>query len=214
MTDEIKRDTTPAPPPAPEKTFYFKGVPIKSESPMVLVKGGTSTSSYDNEMARRAHEAETRRAHEDALRAKVESAPQDGAVGRIGAQKLVTAESPKLVLDYLNRDGSLRQQCISEITACPIPGDLLGGVDMMFTLVCPRCLERGLVSGESQLMIQNRHRKFHIDERKRNVIPVETPDGTIFVHIAGTVFVDDIIRCSNFNCNWTVRIDDSKVREV
>jgi hypothetical protein len=195
-----------------ETTLSFKGIPIKA--PEVFVKGGTTSSRYDNLQAEKAANAEARRKHEDALAQLVDDAPNDGAIARTGSQRMVTAESPKLVLRYLNRDGSIRQECISEITFFPVPNSLIGEIDQMFTLVCPRCLERGIVSGESQLMIQSRHRKWHLDERHRMLVPVETPDGPIIVHQAGTVTCDDIIRCSNFNCTWAVRIDNSNVREV
>ena len=125
---------------------------------------------------------------------------------------MITGESPRLVLRYLNRDRSLRQECISEITH--IGGSAPGELDTMFSLVCPKCLERGLPQGESQLFIRNSHRKFHIDTRKAGPRPVDTPYGRDVVLVCGDVSVDDIIRCSNFNCDWAVRIDRSNVMEA
>lgn len=188
--------------------------PAKPVSPTIIVKGGTTSSSYDNKIAEQRADAEQRRAHEDWVADKVERAPEEGAIARIGEQKFLTNESPRLVLYYMNRDGSVRQECLSEITMYPIPGSFTGDLDIMFTLVCPKCLERGVPHGESQLMIQNRHRKFHRDERQKKLVQVMTPFGPQIVHQDCTVTVDDIVRCSNFNCTWTVRIGDSKVWEV
>jgi hypothetical protein len=202
-----------------ETPAFFNGIPIGKATadpvaPMVFVKGGTTPSTYDNALAAKQADAEERRAHEDWVAHKVEHAHEEGAIARIGEQKFLTSESPRLVLYYMNRDGSVRQECLSEITMYPVPGSLIGEIDMMFTLVCPRCLERGVPQGESQLMVQNRHRKFHRDERKKTIVQLLTPFGPQIVHQDCTVTVDDIVRCSNFNCTWQVRIADSKVYEV
>lgn len=175
-------------------------------APMGLVRGGTTSSRYDQCIAERTADAEARRAHEDRIAAAVEGG-EEGVIARVGACNFVTAISPKLVLQYMNRDGSVRQECLSEITMYPVAD---GTLDLMFTLVCPKCLERGLPSGECQVMVRNSHRKFHRDERKKGVIVVETVDGPLVVHRDCTVTCDDIIRCSNVYCNWAVRIDDSK----
>ena len=202
---------------------FFNGIPVgrtpdatpaKPASPTIIIKGGTTSSTYDNKIAEQLADAEKRRAHEDWVADKVERAPEEGAIARIGEQKFLTNESPRLVLYYMNKDGSVRQECLSEITMYPIPGSLVGALDIMFTLVCPRCLERGVPHGESQLMVQNRHRKFHRDERQKKLVQVMTSFGPQIVHQDCTVTVDDIVRCSNFNCNWAVRIGDSKVWEV
>jgi len=203
-------DAAPATPlvAPPEKTW------VLGQGPTVIMKGGTTSSRYDNLLAERKADAEERRAHEDWVADKVEHAHEEGALARIGEQKFLTQESPRLVLLYMNRDGSVRQECISEITMYPIPGSFTGELDIMFTLVCPKCLERGVSSGDSQLMVQNRHRKFHRDERQKKVVQVMTPFGPQIVHQDCTVTVDDIVRCSNYNCTWAVRIADSKVYEV
>jgi hypothetical protein len=201
--------------PAPA-VATFNGIPIPVKgavAPMVMMKGGTTSSGYDRQMAQKVAEAESRRQHEDRVADMIENQQHLGGIGRIGAQKFVTKDSPRLILYYLNRDGSIRQECVSEITMIPKAGSP-GELDMMFTLVCPRCLERGLVAAESQLMIQSSHRKFHFDDRKKSLVELIGPDGPFMVHQAGTVTVDNTIRCSNYNCNWAVRIDDSKVREV
>ena len=180
--------------------------------PTVFIKGGTSSTRYDNAIAKKKADAEARRKKQDVMYHEAAHASEKGAVSRIGSQKLITNESPKAVLYYLNKDGSVRQECISEITMLPLPG---GEVDMMFTLVCPHCLERGVGQGESQLMVKNSHRKWHLREdipADKKFVMLEDPYGNpIHVNVAGWITVEDTIRCSNYNCNWACKIDKSRV---
>ena len=192
-----------------DKKFNVGGV----AAPTVIMKGGTTSSRYDNEMAKKQADADKRRQHQDTQMALAQKqAGADGSIARLGSHRMVGSDSPRLVLQYLNRDGSVRQECISEITH--VNGSKPGELDMMFSLVCPKCLERGLPQGECQLFVKNSHRKFYLDTRKAGPRRVESAFGAQVVLVCGTVTTDDIIRCSNFNCTWAVRIDDSKVTEA
>lgn len=191
-----------------KKPFKVGGV-----APTVIMKGGTTSSRYDNELAKKNADAEKRRQHQDTQMAIAQKqGGADGSIARLGSHKLLNSDSPRLLLQYLNRDRSVRQECISEITH--INGANQGELDMMFSLVCPKCLERGVPQGESQLFVKNSHRKFHLDTRKAGPRRVESAFGIQVLLVCGTVSVDDVVRCSNFNCTWAVRIDDSKVLEV
>jgi hypothetical protein len=192
-----------------KKQFKVGGV----GAPTIIMKGGTTSSRYDNEMAKKQADADKRRQHQDTQMAIAQKqSGADGSVARLGSHRMIGNDSPRLVLQYLNRDRSIRQECISEITH--VNGAKPGELDMMFSLVCPKCIERGLPQGECQLFVKNSHRKFHLDTRKAGPRRVESAFGVQLVLVCGTVTVDDIIRCSNFNCTWSVRIDDSKVVEA
>jgi hypothetical protein len=189
----------------------------------IIVKGGTTSSRYDREIQRRRVDAEQRREEQNRMYRQRREAPSRGAASRIGEAALINQSSPRLVLNYLNADGSLRQQCKSEITVIPIK-DRQNEWETMFALVCPKCLARGLPMGEAQMLVRDTHRKFHIRETrnpakglpgKGDVVMIEYAWGIReAVKVAGTVTCEDIIRCSNHNCNYAVRIEDSKVREV
>lgn len=192
-----------------KKTFNVGGV----RGPVVFTKGGTSSGRYDREIAKKKANAEKRRKHQDTQMSIAQrQGGADGSVARLGSHRMVSGESPRLVLRYLNRDRSVRQECISEITH--VGGDKPGEVDMMFSLVCPKCLERGLPQGESQLFVRKSHRNFDINMTKAGPRRVDTPQGPQVVLVCGEVTVNDIIRCSNYNCTWTVRIIDSNVSEA
>jgi hypothetical protein len=197
-----------------EKKSKFTVGGVANTKPLtVIMKGGTSSSSYDKLMAKKNADAERRRAHQDRqFEVAKRQNGADGSVARLGSRKMIDGDSPRLVLRYLNRDGSIRQECISEITQ--VNGDKQGTLDTMFSLVCPRCLERGVPQGEAQLFVRDSHRKFSLNPAKAGPVVVETVFGRQVILVCGEVTVKDIVRCSNYNCNWSVRIEDSKVTEA
>jgi hypothetical protein len=187
--------------------------------PIGIVKGGTTSSHYDNEMASRKADAERRRAHQDTAAAMSGKVTRSGEAARLGSMNLISSASPRLVLKYLNRDKTVRQEALAEITTLPDPSNPII-IDVMFSMVCPRCVARGVEQGQAQLMIRNSHRKWTLDERKKgSIVMVEYhyPGSVPFrkpVVIAGEVTVEDIVKCDNFNCDFRCRIDKSNVYEV
>ena len=179
----------------------------------VIVKGGTTTSAYDKDRAMREHQSELGRQHQ----AKQEQSARigtgmtkDGFVhSKLTSLRMMDNGSPRVVFYYLNKDKSVRQECVGEIVMTP-------DGDELFTLVCPKCLERKESHGSSQIMVKKSHRKWFLDMRKQGtMVTLVDPYGQPFnVKICGTVWVDDIIRCSNVGCDWAVRIGDSKVEEA
>ena len=187
--------------------FTAGGVPIG------IVKGGTTSSRYDNHVAKEEEAARGRRAVQDAMYAKRAEKRKPGELVRLGSMNFVNQTTPRLVLSYLNKDKTVRQQAISEITMIPIEGRS-GEVEMTFTMVCPRCVARGVPQGQSQMHVRESHRKFWLDERQKGVVKVEFGWGEKqIVMIAGTVTCQDKIRCDNTNCDYVVRIDHSNVIE-
>jgi hypothetical protein len=188
--------------------FTVAGVPFG------IVKGGTTSSEYDKEVATAEADANRRRIVQDAMYAKSNAPDRPGEVARLGSKRLINETSPRLVLHYMNKDKTVRQSAVSELSTNSVPGKPQE-IEANFTMVCPRCVGRGIPQGQAQMHIRDSHRKFHVDESKRGVVMVEFGWGARqAVLIAGTVTCDDIIRCSNHNCDYAVRIDDSKVWEV
>jgi hypothetical protein len=196
-------DVTPPMPPPPQ---------VGGIAPVVIMKGGTTSSRYDRTIQASEADAERRRNHQDKQAARARDfVGEDGSIASFGSHKLITGDSPRLVLQYLNRDRTVRQECISEVTQ--IEGKEPGKLDTMFSLVCPKCLERGLPQGQAQLFIKDSHRKFFLDTSKAGIQMVESGFSRQPIYICGKVTVNDIIRCSQFNCTWAVQIVDSKVME-
>lgn len=179
--------------------------PKLSSVPTVILKGGTLSSKQTNEIKQAEHEANQRRAQQDQQMAAAAQPLGPGAVGSMRSRRMITQDSPRLVLWYKKHE----QECVSEITM--VAGSA-GVMDPMFTLVCTKCLERGLPQGQAQLQVRNENRKFSIDHTTRGPKKVFFGSTSQIVQICGTVTVEDKVRCPS--CGWTVRIVDSKVEEV
>jgi hypothetical protein len=195
-----------------------KGPATVAGVPIGIVRGGTTSSRHDAEVARRRADAERRRAHQDRMYETRDAAVKRGDAARIGAVSFVDQETPRLVLNYLNDDKTLRQQALSEITLVPVPGRP-SEWETTFTAVCPKCVQRGEGMDNAQMFIRDTHRKFTLDERRKGevvVVDFVFPDGEKYqthVIIAGTVSVHDIVKCDN-RCGYRCRIEDSNVIEV
>lgn len=194
-----------------------KSEPGSAMDGFVFVKGGTSTSRYDNEMARRKADADTRRAGQDRMGEIGQRGVRPGEAARLGSQRFLNETTPRIVLLYLNKDKTVRQECISELIE--VESKEQGRLDRAFTLVCPRCIARAVPHGEAQMMVRSSHRKFHLDDRegkKNQVVVVRDPytGAPVPVLIAGTIYCEEILRCNNYNCDWAVKIADSCVEEV
>jgi len=191
-----------------------KGGSSLGASPLqIIVKGGTTSSAHDTERAKQKAMTELGRAHQDKQQRAADMGSGMTKEGFVSAHltslRMMDSGSPRLVLYYLNRDKSIRQECVAELVMTP-------DGDSLFTLVCPKCLERGESHGSAQVMVRHSHRKFFLDQRKNGTIVMLTdPFGKPFqVRICGTVTCEETLRCSNVGCTWAVKIADSKVEEV
>lgn len=146
-----------------------------------------------------------------------------GELARIGETSFVNNSTPRLVLHYLNHDKTIRQSAICEITADPTVDAEKIGKAMMFTMVCPRCVARGVPMGDAQMLVRDSHRRWTLHTEKDvgkgypgagDVVMVEFGWGQREpVIVAGTVSCHDLIRCDNHNCDYAVNIDHSRVFE-
>jgi hypothetical protein len=193
-----------------------KGASSIGASPLqIIVKGGTTSSAHDKQRAQQQQLTELGRAHQDKQMAAAATGDQmtkDGFVSsHLTSLRMLDSGSPRAVLYYLNRDKSVRQECIAEII-------LADGADMTFTMVCPKCLERGEPHGSAQVMVKKSHRRWELDTRRAGeVVPVWDPfhEQMMGIRIVGTINAgDEILRCANVGCTWAVKIADSKVMEV
>lgn len=151
-------------------------------------------------------DANRRRSLQDRQRQIAGNAHAPGSVASLRSKKLITEDSPRLVLWYRKYD----QYCLSEITMVAMPEG--GGMEPMFTMVCTTCIRRNVPQGQAQLQIRNSNRAFSLDETKRGPKKVEFGQTAQIVQQCGTVTVEDAVRCGN--CGQRYRIVDSKVEEV
>ena len=210
MSDEAPTDPAPAPDPEPRK---IAGVPLD-----VFVKGGTTTSTWDNEQKALAAQSEQLRAHQDAQRAEVARAQREGgAITSLVSMPLATAGNPKVIIEYVYGDSALNRECMGELTEMPHP-EKPGEKDLAIIIVCPHCLRRTGRQDQSQLMIRNSVRPFSIRWATESDYPqdkrhwVNPLDGS-FHHVAGLVTTHDRIKCDALGCTFRFRIDGSRLKE-
>jgi hypothetical protein len=188
-----------------------KRLPTGGSQLQVLVRGGTTSSRHDKQRAERRVTAEAGRDLTDRQKLAVRQGDRltkEGFVSsRLHSLRMMDSGNPQLVFYYLNRDGTVRQHCVGE--------HFRAGTDEGIILVCPRCLERGESHGDSQMKIMKSHHKFTLDLRKLGtLVQLLDPDGLPFhVRLAGTVTVDDVVKCDSCGL-YKVTIIDSKVSEA
>src|SRR5260221_4823948 len=182
-------------------------------APEIIVKGGTTSSRYDRELAERREATAKGQEHQDRQMAAAGVGDQmtaDGfASARLHSLRMMDKGSPKLVLYYMNRDKTVRQECVSELLVLPTQ-------EKAFVMMCPRCFERGVPAADAQIIVRSSNRAFYLDTRAQGtLVTLIDVDGRPFhVKLCGTVYADDILRCKNLGCTWAVKIDDSRVWEV
>lgn len=183
-------------------------------APVGLVKGGSTTARFDRSVLREEQRAERARDGERSRRAAqgVYQTPKGMVHSSLAEHSTMSRETPRVVLNFLNRDKTIRQQCICEVLAAPAPD---GSVSLSVTMVCPRCVARGIPQGQAQLIIRDTHRKFWIDDKRKGQIEevISPGEATEFIVICGTMTAKDRIRCAHHNCDFACRIDASNVFE-
>ena len=202
----------------------------KKHSSLIMVQGGTRSSRYEQQRAERRHRSEASRDYQDTLatatrrqdhRTTAKLFGMDASEAGVGVSNLSTHSSsmrgtPKLLLRYMNRDRTMKQECISQVIQLPNP-QFPNNIELAFDMVCVRCLEAGEEHGAAQMLIKQSHRKFWVDDTlSGTLVTAEMPDpngNPIVLVLAGTITTQDIVRCSN-NCGFSVRIDNSEVWQV
>src|SRR5260221_14743891 len=83
-------------------------------APEIIVKGGTTSSRYDRELAERREAAAKGQEHQDRQMAAAGVGDQMTAGGvasaRLHSPRLIDKGSPQLVLYYMNRDNTAPQE--------------------------------------------------------------------------------------------------------
>jgi hypothetical protein len=172
----------------------------------LIVRGGTTSSAYDMEQARRAADAEKRRKQLD-RDIKIGTTPIEQGGGRMFnynfADPLAT---PKIHLKYVNSKKEVVMEQLCEL----ITDDISGNKILQF--VCPKCVMRGIHAGEAQCTVRDGNRKWHLDTKGAGgIAKVQTVnlrgDKVLEPYLnAGTVMDTDLLICSNYNCGARFKI--------
>lgn len=194
------------------------------------VKGGTTSARYDEQIARQKADADRRRSEEDHRRVLAKRHPADDVqrvikTGTSARQREITLGGAGHALVVLGvkhpKDNQILDWQVCEIVVPMGESEQ----EMVLCMVCMRCiftLHRS--AQEAQTKIQNSHRAFSLDQRKReNRKPnphlgfcagdvwVNPRDPNEVVTVAGMVTTHSWLTCDALGCGWRFRIDDSVI---
>lgn len=214
MTDEAAPKHVPENPeaglpvqaPAPEEVeASVFGLPVS-----MFVKGGTSTSAHDRQVAADEADAERRRAIADAER----QAAKDHGIAAGDPDSVSTlyshefTEHPEfrkayVLLHYMGRGGrEVEHIGVGDII---MPDSPMFKDELAILLFCPKCKER-LPASQCICTVRQGNRKWELDRRSA---------GELFVfegqshRSAGKVMDSEKFTCPR--CPWSARIDDNRV---
>lgn len=213
MTDTPSADATtePEPPTKPDVanqpgSRHDSDPPGEAINIQLIVRGGTTSTAYDNEQARRVADAEQRRKQLDAD-VKLGTTPIEQGGGRMFNYNFADPiATPKVHLQYVNSKKEVLMDQLCELVTDEISGNKI------LQFVCPKCVMRGVHPGEAQCTVRDQNRQWHLDVKGAGGISrVETVDmhGRKLLEPylnAGVVMDTDVLRCPNFNCGSSYKI--------
>lgn len=176
----------------------------------VFVKGGTTSSAHDKELAKYKAEVEERRRQADMDRASA-SLPTEEGGAIMHTNKLTDSpdvEQGYVLLEYVTATGKPQYhngdqfQCLADVI-------MISEKELALILVCPQCMSKGLPMDLCQIKVNQSHRPWFLDTKKAGSM-IEF-DGKVY-RSAGEVMDSDRIAC--MQCNWSVKIDKNKVWPV
>lgn len=203
MSENDSAPSTQAPDAAPERKIL--GLPSA-----VYVKGGGATPSWEEtkRIQREEADAEKRRDEQDQERRLAQIPVEQGGAKMYTRTAADPNSTPKVLLKYMTSRGEPRYEfgqpveCLADVIVPPDNPD-----DLVLTIVCPQCKERGVPQGQCQLKIQQSNRSWHLDNRTAGELIVF--DGQPY-YSAGKIMDSERFTCPK--CAWSARIHDSKIR--
>lgn len=187
---------------------------VKSKGPEGIVRGGTTSSAYDNEMAERLSQAEQRRADDEAER-HLGTIPieQGGALNF--ERKLADPDvHPRVLIAYVAWGKEILHEQLCEL----VYDDVQDPPAHILILVCPECFRRGVPTQFAQMHVRDNHRSWSIDTRGAGQMKAVSNDavagGIEFYHYAGKIMDTDVLRCDGVNCGAGFKINKNRLYRV
>jgi hypothetical protein len=190
--------------PSPPKT------PL--ELPMGMwVRGGTTSSKHDAEVAAGRADAERRRQIEDNRQRLVMQNPNEA---RLRSIELTDHNRDPAIVLLLEKPEDLASEQTCELTHNPLAVPLRGEpFELVLQVVCPACVYRHKrLMAEAQLQIRQSNRYFELDKAKMGEVQI-TRTGVPII-LAGTITTHERITCSYLGCRFQFMIDKSIIRPV
>jgi len=179
-----------------------------------IVRGGTTTSAYDNALQASMADAEKRRDQDDADKRLAQVPVERGGAMMFQREFAPQMTSPRVLIRYVGKGRDVLSEQLCEL----VVDDSSGREEHMLIFVCPACFERGVPSGFAQCHVKSTHRKWYIDTKEAGQIKAarnsDAPSGQEFYTTAGTVMDTDVLRCDNVNCGAAFKIHNNVMYRV
>lgn len=182
--------------------------------PSAIVRGGTTSSAYDSEMAQRLSEADQRRAQDAAERHLGTIPIEQGGALNFERKLADPAVHPMVLLQYVGWGKEVLHEQLCEL----VFDDLQEPPAHILVLVCPECFRRGVPVQFAQMHVRDNHRSWAIDTRaagQMKAVKNQAAVGGIeFYHNAGKIMDTDILRCDGVNCGTSFKINKNFLYRV
>jgi hypothetical protein len=184
------------------------------KSPSIIIKGGTTSSSFDEEVQRFKKDAESRR-EVDEKEKKLGQIPIDKGGALLFERRMEDKlTSPRVLLNYVGWGREVIEQQLCEL----ILDDTVIPNQHVLVFVCPECVRRGIPMELAQLHVRDSHRAWHIDTRGAGEVKAVSDSsvegGIEFYTHAGSIDDTEDLACSGFNCGSVYRISKNNLRRV
>lgn len=178
------------------------------EAPLMsFVKGGTTTSGYEKQVAAEWHDAESRRdaAEEDR---KLAAVPIERGGARMFTNKLTA--NPEITQAYVELVFANGIGFGKKVCADILMEDFDNPADLSLQFVCPKCLKYG-PRHQDQCQLKMRMSKKHWELVTGVGPPTFEFEGKIYKS-AGVVKLSDQFNCPD--CGWRAVIEHNQIREL
>jgi hypothetical protein len=172
-------------------------------APYTIMKGGTTSGWMDQHVAMLKEDTAKRHAEQDAEAAVA----KEGEGQVLGARRVsydmgTPTRHPVVVLQYLLEGGAKERYIQCDVV---IATDEAGMPTRVLNLVCPRCVGRGVPQAQAQIRIDDRNRRWYLDETCKGDVWIDPDTQQAFV-LAGKVDCSERCRCGFPGCDFAFRI--------
>lgn len=200
--------------PEPQGAFVPQEEANKYAGIQGIVRGGTTTSAYDNALQASMADAEKRRDQDDAEHRLAQVPVEQGGALMFERELAPRMTSPRVLIRYVGKGRDVLSEQLCEL----VVDDSSGREEHLLIFVCPACFERGVPSGFAQCHVKASHRKWFVDTKNAGQIMAarnsDAPSGQEFYTSAGTIMDTDVLRCDNVNCGCAFKIHNNTMYRV
>lgn len=196
MADDTPAPKPPAPSPAP-------AAPAAPAAPLMIMKGGTLSSSQ--EAANAAFMADTKRrwAERDEERAMGEQGVKGGFVADRAVDLGQPGTSAVAIIGYQWPGTDVYEFMQIDVVQ---QVDAMGAPDDAFVVVCPSCIQRGFPQTDCQLTVRKSNRKWELDMSVQGQL-FFAGAGKVYT-LAGKVICNERFRCPRPSCDAVYQVGE------